>query len=221
MTSLSLRPWRVPALLIALGLVPFAATANRLAWIISGGERPDPAMDRFNGDWSMLAVHIVLGASFILLSTTQFSPGLRARYPHWHRSAGKPAMICGFIAGLSGVWLVVVYPPSELATPFMDGVRIVIGTALAGSILLAYREVRRRNIAAHRAWMIRAFSLAVAGSTQALIIGVWLAAVGELTPESATALNTLGFLINIVIAEWRIRAARTPSYGIDTHRTLS
>lgn len=212
------RAWRIPAVLIGLSLVPFAATANRLVWITSGGSQPDPAMDRFDGDWSMLAIHIVLGVVFLVLAALQFSPELRARHRSWHRGAGRIAMLAGVVAGLSGVWLVVAYPPSVLATPVMDGLRVVFGTALAGTVLLAYRAVRRRDITAHRAWMIRAFALAVAGSTQALVIGLWLAVIGPLTPESATALITIGFLINIVFAEWRIRAASKPTFTFNAQR---
>lgn len=212
------RPWRIPAVLIGLSLVPFAATANRLAWITSGGTRPDPAMDRFDGDLSMLAVHIVLGTLFLVLAALQFSPELRSRHRSWHRAAGRIAMFAGIVAGLSGVWLVIAYPPSALATPVMDGLRVVFGTALAAAIALAYLAVRRRDFAAHRAWMIRAFALAVAGSTQALVIGFWLAVIGPLTPESATALITIGFVINIVIAEWRIRAVATPNSFLKAHR---
>lgn len=218
MTSPFVRAWRIPAALIGLSIVPFAATANRLVWITSGGSRPDPAMDRLNGDWTMLAVHIVLGTVFLILSAVQFSPELRARNRSWHRSAGKVAMICGIVAGLSGVWLVIAYPPSELVTPFMDAVRILFGTALAGAVVFAYRAIRRRDILAHRAWMIRAFALAVAGTTQALVIGVWLAIVGELTPESATALITIGFLINILIAEWRIRSISNQTFSFSPQR---
>ena len=176
-------------------------------------------MDRFSGDWAVLAVHIVLGTAFLILSAVQFSPELRARNRSWHRSAGKVAMICGIVAGLSGVWLVVAYPPSALATPFMDGIRILVGTSLAVAVALAYRAVRRRDILAHRAWMIRAFALAIAGTTQALVIGLWLAIVGELTPESATALITIGFLINILIAEWRIRSASNQTFSSQRNPT--
>ncbi|MEL6958736.1 MAG: DUF2306 domain-containing protein [Pseudomonadota bacterium] len=218
MNSQFTRAWRIPAALIGLSLVPFAATINRLVWILSGGAQVDPAMDRFGGDWAMLAVHIVLGTAFLVLSAVQLSPELRARNRSWHRSAGKIAMICGIAAVLSGVWLVIAFPPSELATPFMDAVRIIFGTALAGAVVLAYRAIRRRDILAHRAWLIRAFALAIAGTTQALVIGLWLAIFGELTPESATALITIGFLINILIAEWRIRSVSNHTFSFSPQR---
>jgi hypothetical protein len=61
------------------------------------------------------------------------------------------------------------------------------------------------DTAVHRVWMIRSFALGVAGTTQALLIGVWTATVGPLSPESATLLIPLGFAVNIVVGEAIIR----------------
>ncbi len=162
--------WRIPAVLIFLSLVPFGATTNRLIWLFDGDAAPDPAMDRFAGDWLMLAVHILSGSLFLILAVVQFSPELRARHRLWHRGAGKIAMFAGILAGLSGVFLVIAYPPSALATLVMDGARIVFGAALAATVALAYLAIRRRDTTSHRAWMTRAFALGIAGTTQALVI---------------------------------------------------
>lgn len=200
------RPWRGPILLICLSLVPFAATASRLISLGHTDTAPDPAMTRYGGDWGMLVAHILLGCLFLILAAFQFSPELRIRHRLWHRVSGKIAMLAGIAAGLSGIWLVLAYPPSPLATVVMDALRIYFGAALAGSIVLAFLAIRRRDVPRHRAWMIRAFAIAVAGSTQALVIGLWLAFSQKLTPDSATALIGLGFVINLAVAEWCIRA---------------
>ncbi|MFY0613184.1 MAG: DUF2306 domain-containing protein [Hyphomicrobiaceae bacterium] len=202
-----LRPWHVPMLLISLSLIPFAATTNRLISLIHADPvAPDSAMTRYGGDWGMLVGHILIGCLFLILAAFQFSPELRVRYRLWHRVSGKIAMVAGITAGLSGIWLVLAYPPSPLATLLMDALRVLFGAALAGSIVLAFLAICRRDVPRHRAWMIRAFSIAVAGSTQALVIGLWLAAAQKLTPDSATVLIGLGFVINLAVAEWCIRA---------------
>lgn len=205
------QPWRVPVALITLSLVPFMATANRLIWLSSADAASDPAMARFDGAWGMLATHILCGSVFLLLSALQFSPEFRTSHRMWHRVFGKIAMTAGVIAGLSGVGLVVSYPPSELATPLMDTLRVIFGAALAAAIFVALRAIRQGDVASHRAWMIRAFALAVAGSTQAVVIGLWLALIGDLTPESATALIAFGFALNIAFAEWCISAPQHPN----------
>lgn len=69
--------------------------------------------------------------------------------------------------------------------------------------------------------MIRAFALGVAGTAQVLGIGAWVVFVGPLTPDSATALISAGFLIHLGIAEWRIRV-RWSRFSIrKPQRTLS
>jgi len=205
------RPWRIPALLITISLVPLAATTNRLLWLSDASAAPDPAMARFEGSYSILVFHIVIGCMFLILAAPQFSPELRTRYPFRHRFMGRIVMIAGIMAGLSGVWLVLAYPPGELTTPIMDIVRAVFGSILAGTIVLAFAAIRRRDFARHRAWMIRAFAVGIAGSTQALIIGLWLVFYGTLTPESATVLISLGFAANVAFAEWRIRTLKRGS----------
>lgn len=215
------RTLQVPAILIGVSLIPFAATTNRLLWLSNSDAKADPAMERFDGDWAMLVVHVILGSLFLMLAAFQFSPEIRSRYRGWHRAAGRFAMALGFIAGLSGVWLVLAYPPGELATPVMDAVRVIFGMALAVFIILALAAIRRHDIQSHRAWMIRALALAVAGSTQALLIGLWLVFSGELTPNSATALITLGFAFNIVFAEWRVHVLSRSSPARSPRRRLA
>lgn len=213
------RSWRTPLILTCLSLVPILATASRLISFSGSEVETDPNLERFDGTFEMLIVHILAGSLFLLLSAVQFSSELRLAHPAWHRNSGKVAMVAGIVAGVSGVWLILFYPPSELATPTMDALRILFGSALISSILLAFLKIRQRNVSGHRAWMIRAFALGVAGSTQALVIGTWIVAIGPLTPNSATALITIGFLINIVIAEWRIRVRSNATPILKPQRT--
>lgn len=202
--------WRVPAILVVISLVPFAATTNRLLWLSDPQSAPDPAMAHFSGEWTTLIIHIVFGSLFLMLAAVQFSPDLRLKNGHWHRILGRCCMVAGLIAGLSAIWLVLGYPPSHLATTVMDTVRALLSVTMVVCILQAFIAIRARNISRHRAWMIRTFALAVAGTTQAFLIGFWIALSGSLTPTSATALIILGFVINIIFAEWRIQRVATP-----------
>ena len=213
------RPWRIPAGLIVLSLVPFAATAHRLIWLSDPNAAPDPNAARFADSWTALVVHILCGSLFLILAAFQFSPELRARRSGWHRASGRIAVPAGLVAGLSGIWLILSYPPSALATPLMDTLRVIFGAALVCSLILAVAAIRRRDVQRHRAWMIRAFAIAVAGSTQALVIGLWMVFSGTLTPQSASVLVPLGFAVNLVFAEWRIRALSRMSPTLNPQRS--
>jgi uncharacterized membrane protein len=49
---------------------------------------------------------------------------------------------------------------------------VVFGIYLLVAVLLAFRSARRRDISAHRAWMIRAFSVAVGVGSIRLVVGL-------------------------------------------------
>jgi hypothetical protein len=75
---------------------------------------------------------------------------------------------------------------------------------MAASIVLGFTAIRRRDIAAHRAWMVRAYALAVGAGTQAFTQGIGEAAFG--TGDLSTALSvSSGWVINATVAEWVIR----------------
>ena len=54
----------------------------------------------------------------------------------------------------------------------MWAVRLLVGSAMAASIVLAFTAIRRRDIPTHRAWMIRAYALAAGAGTQAITQGI-------------------------------------------------
>lgn len=75
---------------------------------------------------------------------------------------------------------------------------------MAASVVLGFTAIRRRDIASHRAWMMRAYALAVGAGTQAFTQGVGEAIFG--TSDLSTALSiSAGWVINAAVAEWVIR----------------
>ena len=75
------------------------------------------------------------------------------------------------------------------------------------SLLLGSIAIRRRDIARHRAWMTRAYALALGAGTQVFTLGI-----GEtlLVPSdrSTALLQGAGWAINLAVAEWFIRRGR-------------
>lgn len=84
------------------------------------------------------------------------------------------------------------------------GLRVLVGSVMAASIVLGFAAIRRRDIPAHRAWMIRAYALAVGAGTQAFTEGIGEALFGTTDLSKAVSLGS-GWLINAVVAEWVIR----------------
>jgi hypothetical protein len=88
-------------------------------------------------------------------------------------------------------------------------VRLVVGSAMATAIVLGFTAIRRRDIAAHRAWMIRAYALGLGAGTQTVTQGVGEAAFG--TGDVSTALSmSAAWIINAAVAEWLIAHGRRP-----------
>ena len=206
--------WRVPAALLVLSAIPVVAGTLRLLEI-AGGPQLLPANPRIDAVPAPVVVHIVAAAVFAILGVFQFSARLRRRRPSWHRRSGRVLVGTGLAVAGSGLWMTLFYtgaPGGQL----LWAVRLLVGSAMAAFIVLGFTAIRRRDIAAHRAWMIRAYALAVGAGTQAFTQGVGEALFG--TGELSTALSmSAGWVINVAVAEWVIRRPR--ARRVDRART--
>ena len=146
-----------------------------------------------------IVAHIVAITVYCLLGAFQFSPALRVRRG-WHRAAGRVLIPAGFIAALSSVWLAVFFggPADELSLAM---VRLVFAVPMTVFLVLGSIAIKRRDFAAHGAWMTRAYAIAVSGGTQALVFIVGFFIVGEVDAFGETLLVASGFVINSVVAE--------------------
>jgi len=208
------KDWLIPAGLIALSLVPAIAGTVRLTQLASGAEIT-PENARFFASPLPVVLHIPAVIVYSILGAFQFSPGFRRRRRRWHRAAGKILVPCGLVAALSGLWMAHFYP-----WPAGDGQavyveRLVVGSAMIVSIVLALYAIRRRDFASHGAWMIRAYAIGLGAGTQVLTHLPWFMLVDEKPGELPRAVMMgAGWAINIVVAEWIIRKQRLP-HGFD------
>jgi len=198
------RGWLIPAALIILSFIPVVAGGVRMAELSSGAPiTPDNA--RFFAAPVPVLVHIVSVSVYAVLGAFQFAPGLRRRRIGWHRAAGRLLVPLGLAAALSGLWMTVFYPRPADVGDLVTAFRLVFGTAMAASIVLGFAAIRRRDIARHRAWMIRGYAIGLGAGTQAFTQLPWILAVGPLDKSSKAMLMLAGWLINIAVAEWVIR----------------
>lgn len=195
--------WPVAATLVVLSAIPLSAGTLRIVQL-SGGPDVMPADDRFTGFPVALVLHIVGSACFALFGIGQLLTRFRRRHRTWHRRTGRLLVLAGLTVVGSALWLTLGYPPHPGTGPVLLASRVVVSVAMGTFLVLGFTAVRRRDIAAHRAWMIRAYALALGASTQAFTEGVTEAAVGvgELGGDLA---KLAGWLINLAIAEWAIR----------------
>jgi uncharacterized membrane protein len=208
--------WRVPLALVTLCVIPLVAGSLRVLEV-AGGPQLLPSNPRIAASAAPLVLHVLAAAIFAVVGAFQFPARLRRRHLGWHRRAGRVLVGAGLVVAGSGLWMTLFYanaPGGEL----LWTVRLVVGSAVATSIVLGFLAVRRRDIAAHRAWMIRAYALAVAAGTQTVTQGIGGGLFG--TGELSTGLSlSAGWVINAAVAEWvisrrtttRPHPARTPA----------
>ena len=200
----------VAAGLIILSLVPVAAGLTRLCCL--AGDAPITADTiRFLSNPLPVIVHVLSTAVFCMLGAFQFSRGIRRRWPEWHRFAGRVLVPAGIIAALSGLWLTQFFPPAQGDGRALYALRFIAGSAWILFLLLGVASIARRDIARHRAWMIRASAIGFGAGTQLLVHIPWIALVGQPYGSSRALLLGAGWTINLLVAEWIIAMKPTSS----------
>ena len=163
--------------LVALVVVPAVAGSLRLVEL-AGGPQLMPANPRLTASPVPLVVHIVSALSYAVLGAFQFSAALRRRRPGWHRAAGRVLVVLGLAVAFSGLCLTLFYPrqPGTGVLAFLF--RLAFGSGMAASIILGFTAIRRGDVARHRAWMTRAYALALGAGTQVFTKGIGPAVFG-------------------------------------------
>jgi uncharacterized membrane protein len=191
-----------------LSVVPVLAGTARLVELARGAVIT-VANARFSAMPMPVVLHILVVIPFSVLGALQFAQAFRQRHPAWHRASGRVLVLCGLMVALTGLWMTQFYP-----WPVGDGealylLRMVFGSAMLVSMLMAIDAIRRRRFVAHGRWMIRAYAIAMGAGTQVLTSLPWFVLVG--TPDESTraVLMGAGWVINVIVAEWIIRRGTT------------
>jgi uncharacterized membrane protein len=195
-----------------LSAVPVLAGTLRLVQL-AGGPALIPADHRFEGFPLPLVVHIVGAIVYAVVGAFEFVPRFRRKHLGWHRGAGRVLAVAGLLVAGSALWMTLFYAPASDTGPLLYVLRLVFGSAMAACLVLGVTTVRRGDVAAHRAWMVRAYAIALAAGTQAFTGGIGGALFGTSVVAGDLAIGA-GWVINLAVAEWVIRrqnGSGTPS----------
>lgn len=192
-----------PFALLALVLVPAIAGSLRLLEL-AGGPQLMPANPRLNASPVPVAVHIVCALCYAVLGAFQFSAGLRRRRPGWHRLAGRTLVVLGLAVALSALWMAQFYPRQPGTGELTRLFRLAAGSGMAAGIALGFAAIRRGEVGRHRAWMMRAYALALGAGTQVVTQGVGEPILGTGELSNAFLLGA-GWAVNLAVAEYLIR----------------
>jgi uncharacterized membrane protein len=193
----------VPFALVALVVVPAIAGSLRLVEL-AGGPQLMPANPRLTASPVPLVVHIVSALSYAVLGAFQFSAALRRRRPGWHRAAGRVLVVLGLAVAFSALCLTLFYPRQPGTGLLAYVFRLAFGSGMAVSIVLGFAAIRRGDVSRHRAWMTRAYALALGAGTQVFTQGIGKALFGTSDLTTDLCLGA-GWAINLAVAEYVIR----------------
>lgn len=160
----------------------------------------------------ILYVHIVFGAIALLLGPLQFWRGLRERHPRVHRVLGRVLVASMLLAAAAGLGLAPVNSAGLVGTLGFGSLAILWGLFT----VLGFVAIRRRDVAAHRRWMIRAFALTYAG----VMLRVWVPVLmlaqepfgvspDQLFPNAYLVVTFLCWVPNLIVAELVVRRDAT------------
>ena len=210
----------VPFALVALVLLPAFFGSLRLVGF-AGGPQLIPADPRFTASPVPLVVHILSAVTYAVLGAFQFSSGIRRRHPGWHRAAGRVLVVLGLAVAGSALWMTQFYAQPEHTGDLLYLFRLAFGTGMAACIVLGFTAIRRRDISRHRAWMTRAYALALGAGTQVFTQGFGEAILGTHEGTRDVLLGS-AWLINLAVAEYvirrRPRSRRTDEGTVPLHR---
>jgi len=174
---------------------------------MAGTAKNAPAFDDGFGRHPIITlIHILPGALFMILGPLQFMPGIRRRYPWFHRLSGRVYIITAYIIGISALYMPFVLHPigglNEAAATTLFAILFLV------SLSKAWWHIAHKQVALHREWMIRAFSIGLAVGTIRPIIALFFAFSG-LPPQTffGTAF-WIGFTLQLLAAEIWINYSR-------------
>ncbi|WP_410670479.1 DUF2306 domain-containing protein [Amycolatopsis sp. cmx-4-68] len=174
----------------------------------------DSRLDVRDGvQYAVLVAHIFTAAVALVLGPLQFLPKVRARR-RLHRTLGRTYLLAGVLPSALTTIPVALWsgrPVTQIGLTTAAVLWLVTGG-------LAYRAARRRDFAAHRAWMMRNYALTFLAVTSRVLVPVFLLAqvpFGGVDPGSATSLvpigQTLGWIVNLVVVEVLLRRGQRPA----------
>ena len=207
--------WWIPASLMLLSMVPALFGTLRLLEL-AGGAEITAANARFFATPLPVVLHIMVVIPYSMVGAWQFAPAFRRRNRAWHRAAGKVLVGLGLVAALSGLWMAHFYPWPAGDGQLLYIIRLVFGTLMVGSLLLAVSAIRRGAVEAHGAWMMRAYAIGLGAGTQVFTHLPWFIFLGKPGELPRALLMGAGWAINLAVAEWIIfRKQQAPRVAVD------
>lgn len=199
-------PKRLALILLFLTAIPILFAGVRMVEL-TFGTLPADAL-KFATTPVGLFLHAFGGAVFGILGPIQFAGVFVRRFGRLHRILGRVFVAAGALLAISSLRLLWAHPISS--TPLLDWARLLAGLGLGASLGLAITAIRRRDVATHKAWMIRAYAIGMGSGTVSFIMLPIFLITGEPVVGLLADLVFVGsWALNVWIAEVVVRRGRS------------
>ncbi|MFV2056986.1 MAG: DUF2306 domain-containing protein [Thiohalomonadales bacterium] len=196
--------WLVPMLLLLVGSVAIASGVIRLSAMtdaISTGVIPEDAEGLFYYvEHSLIStLHLIPGMIIMLLAPLQFVPGVRNRWPSLHRWSGRLLVFSGILVAVSAITMASIFP--VIVNHVSTAANITFSITFIAALCIALHAIFHRDIARHRAWMIRAYAIALTPAIMRIFFSGLYLILGEEFMGYLPVLIWSTFLFDIAMAE--------------------
>lgn len=151
--------------------------------------------------------HIIPGLAFVILVPFQLSRSWRNRHLRAHRWMGRIVIVLGLIIGISAFAM----SSNPIGGTIEASATVFFDLFFLFALAKAYLHIRRREIALHREWIIRAMSIALGIATVRPVMGAFFATsrLTGLSPQQFFGIAFwIGFSVTYVLGELWIRYTR-------------
>jgi uncharacterized membrane protein len=195
-----------PWLRAGVGLLVLVSVAASVTYFLR-----EPANLGFLDHPTIVGLHVVLGAVYIMVAPFQFVERIRSRHLSYHRAAGRILVVVGLAVGVTALFL-------GLVIPFSGWPEAVL-IAVFGSLFLfflsrGYVHIRAKRVTLHQASMTRAFAIALAPATQRVLFIPPLLVLQDPRLDQVVLLSVAAWatalVVHSVLAEVWIRRTRRP-----------
>jgi len=204
-TASTLKHWPQVATLFVLLAVPGIPALLMILLILCHTLMPAELMLLVNPAYLQtplpILLHGISGVVFFLTIPLQFSPGLRQRFPLWHRQSGRIGVCSALLMAASGIWMHHFLTPADLGIRYIG--LWLLSLAIIGCFSMAFYQIRQRRFAAHQHWMYRGVA-AVLATVSGLLLEIFVAL-------------TLGHLDGwqAAVSQWQHDYARLTALGLN------
>lgn len=155
--------------------------------------------------------HVTGGGLALMTGAFQFFPKLRQKRITWHRFLGRIYVIACFWGGISGLAIAFYATGGTLAKFGFSNLAVLWLYTTAK----AYKTIKKREIEAHREWMLRSFALTFAAVILRLQLPFYMS---TLTMDFLPAYRLVSWscwVPNLILVEWFIqRQAKVSTHWI-------